>query len=85
MKSFEYTITDEFGIHARPAGKLVKEAKKHESKIEIILDGQSVDASRLMALMKLSVKYGQTVTVEVTGTDEEKAFVEMKKFVEENL
>ena len=27
MKSFEYTIKDELGIHARPAGMLVKEAK----------------------------------------------------------
>lgn len=28
MKTFEYTIKDELGIHARPAGLLVKEAKK---------------------------------------------------------
>ena len=28
MKTFEYTIKDELGIHARPAGMLVKEAKK---------------------------------------------------------
>lgn len=27
MKTFEYTIKDELGIHARPAGMLVKEAK----------------------------------------------------------
>lgn len=85
MKSFEYTITDENGIHARPAGMLVKEVRKHESKIVIIMGGQSADASRLMALMKLSVKCGQTVTVEVTGTDEEKTSGEMKKFFEENL
>ena len=31
MKTFEYTIKDELGIHARPAGLLVKEAKKFES------------------------------------------------------
>ncbi len=31
MKEFEYTITDPQGIHARPAGLLVKEAKKFES------------------------------------------------------
>ena len=27
MKSFDYTITDPVGIHARPAGILVKEVK----------------------------------------------------------
>ena len=35
MKTFEYTITDEFGIHARPAGMLVKEASEFASKIMI--------------------------------------------------
>ena len=29
MKTFNYVITDEVGIHARPAGMLVKEAKKY--------------------------------------------------------
>ena len=35
MKQFNYTITDEQGIHARPAGILVKEVKKYASKITI--------------------------------------------------
>ena len=34
MRNFQYVIKDEVGIHARPAGLLVKEAKKYESKIE---------------------------------------------------
>ena len=33
MKSFEYTVKDELGIHARPAGLLVKEAKKFQSEM----------------------------------------------------
>ena len=39
MLSFSYTIKDEVGIHARPAGLLAKEAKKYESKIVIKKDG----------------------------------------------
>lgn len=35
MKSFEYTIKDELGIHARPAGMLVKEAKNFASECTI--------------------------------------------------
>ncbi len=35
MKTFEYTIKDELGIHARPAGMLVKEVKNYDSKITI--------------------------------------------------
>lgn len=85
MKSFEYTITDEIGIHARPARKLSEESKKYRSKIVIKKNGQSVEISRLMALMRLSVKCGQTVTVEVTGDDEVTASEEMMKFFKENL
>ena len=84
MKSFEYTIKDELGIHARPAGILAKEAKKYESKITLTKDGKSVDVTRLMALMGLAVKC-DTVEVQVEGSDEETAFEGIKAFFEENL
>ena len=65
MKTFDYTIKDAMGIHARPAGLLVKEAAKYESKVSLTKDGKTVDAARLMAVMSLGVKQGQTVTVTV--------------------
>ena len=58
MKSFNYTVKDEVGIHARPAGLLVKEVKKYASKVTITKDGKSADASKLMAVMSLGVKCG---------------------------
>ena len=85
MKSFEYVIKDSLGIHARPAGMLVKEVKKYESKITITKDGKEVDVSKLMALMALAVKCGDNVTVTCDGADEDVALTEMKKFFEENL
>lgn len=85
MKKFEYVIKDEIGIHARPAGVLVKEAKKYENKIILSANGKSAEATRLMAVMGLGVKCGRTVTVEVTGADEETAYKAMKQFFEKNL
>ena len=85
MKEFNYVITDEVGIHARPAGMLVKEAKKYESKIVLSKDGKSAEATKLMALMSLGVKCGDTVKVEITGADEETAYEEMTAFFKENL
>ena len=67
MKSFSYTVKDELGIHARPAGMLVKEVKNFQSKVTLEKDGKSVDASRLMAVMGMGVKKNQTVTVTVEG------------------
>lgn len=85
MKSFEYVIKDEVGIHARPAGILLKEAKKYESKITINKDGKSAEATKLMAIMSLGVKCGQTVEVTVEGADEDTAVEEIKAFFEKNF
>lgn len=85
MKQFEYVIKDELGIHARPAGMLVKEAKKYESKIVISKDGKTAEATKLIAIMGMAVKCGNTVEVEINGTDEEAAFEGIKAFFENNL
>ena len=85
MKNFEYTIKDELGIHARPAGMLVKEAKKYQSKITITKDGKTAEASKLMAVMSLGVKCGQTVQIAVEGPDEEEAAAGIQAFFEANL
>lgn len=85
MKTFTYTIKDEVGIHARPAGLLAKKAKELESAITIEKSGKSASATKLMALMGLGVKCGDTVTVTVEGADEERAASEMEKFFSENL
>lgn len=85
MKTFTYTITDPIGLHARPAGMLVKEVKEYESKITITKDGRSCDASKLMMLMGMGVKNADTVTVEVEGADEEKAAAALEEFFKANL
>ncbi|MDY5021525.1 MAG: HPr family phosphocarrier protein [Blautia sp.] len=85
MKSFDYVITDEVGIHARPAGLLVKEAKSYDSVIRITKDGKSAEAKKLMALMGLGVKKGDTVTVSVEGGDEEAVAAKMEEFFKNNL
>lgn len=85
MKSFEYTITDPVGIHARPAGNLVKEAKSYGCSVKITKDGKTADAKKLMALMGLGVKQGQTVTVTVEGEGEDEAAVKLEEFFKANL
>ena len=85
MKTFEYTIQDELGIHARPAGLLVKEAKKYESECTITKDGKTKKLTQLMMLMSLGVKQGETVTVTAEGADEDAAIAGLKEFFEANL
>ena len=85
MKTFNYIITDEVGIHARPAGMLVKEAKKYESQIMIKKGDKQADVRNLKLLLGMGVKCGEQVTVEVTGSDEEEACAAMEAFFKTNL
>lgn len=85
MKEFAYTITDETGIHARPAGLLVREAKKYQSNIMLSAENGSANAKSLFAIMGLGVKQGDTVTVTADGTDESDAIKDIEKFFKENL
>ena len=85
QQPFDYTVKDELGIHARPAGLLVKEAKNFTSKITIKKGEKEVDATRVMAVMALGVKQGETVTVNVDGADEDAAVAAMKAFFEKEL
>lgn len=85
MKEFTYTITDPQGIHARPAGVLVKAAGVFSSKITITKEDKSVDAKRILGIMGLGVKQGQQVKVSIEGDDEKKAFDEMQGFFKSNL
>ena len=85
MKTFDYTIKDEIGIHARPAGLLAKKAKEFSSAISIEKGGKKVNLTKLMAVMGLGVKHGETVTITVDGADEDAAAEAIKAFFEENL
>lgn len=85
MKTFSYTIQDEVGIHARPAGLLAKKAKEFESTITLEKEGKTVNVTKLMALMGMGVKCGDTVNVTVEGSDEEVAATEIEAFFKANL
>lgn len=85
MKSFKYVIKDSTGIHARPAGLLSKLAKSFESECIIEKDEKKVNLTKLMMLMGLGVKCGDSVTVTVSGSDEEKAAEALEKFFTDNL
>lgn len=85
MKTFTYTVKDAVGIHARPAGLIVTLAKNYESDIIIEKGGKGVSAKKLMALMSLGVKCGETVIVRVEGKDEAAASTAIEEFFKTNL
>lgn len=85
MKEFDFTVTDELGIHARPAGMLVKIAKKYQSSIKIKKDSKEALATSLLSMMSLNIKKGDNVKVVTDGADEDDAYEEVLDFFSKNL
>ena len=85
MTTFTYVITDENGIHARPAGMLAKRAKEFSSEILLFKGEKCANATRLMAVMGLCIKGGDRVRVTVEGNDEARAAEAMERFFRETL
>ncbi len=85
MKEFVYKIKDEVGIHARPAGLLVKAAGEFKSDITLIRGEAQADAKKIFSVMTLGAKCGDEVKVRIEGTDEGLAEGKLRVFFEENL
>ena len=85
MTKFSYVVTDEVGIHGRPAGVLVKKCSGYKSNITIACKGKSADAKRIMNVMALGAKKGDTVEITIDGEDEVTAKAELEVFFKENF
>ncbi len=85
MVKFSFVVKDEMGLHARPAGQLVKEAAKCTSKVTIKKGEKSGDAKRIFNVMGLSVKHGDEVEILVEGEKEEEEAAVLEAFVAENI
>ena len=85
MKEFTYTVRDKVGIHARPAGMLVKLVKEYSSDVYIEKGDKRIKADRLIAVMNMGIKQGDTVTITIEGVDEEEAYKSLYSFFEINL
>jgi len=85
MKEFSYTITDELGIHARPAGMLVKKAAGFQSSVMIRKGNKEADAKRILNLMGLGAKKGDVITLIIEGPDEEETAKTLEQFLKEHL
>ena len=85
VKEFQFTINDPVGIHARPAGLLVKKAAEFQSNITINGNGKSADAKKLIKLMSLGIKQGMEITCQIEGEEEDIACEAMINFFKDNL
>lgn len=85
MVKFTFTVKDEMGLHARPAGLLVKEAAKCSSKVTLKKGDKTGDAKRIFNVMGLSVKGGEEVEIIVEGEKEQEEAAALEAFAAENI
>ena len=85
MKELRYVIQDTLGIHARPAGLLVKKLQEYKSDIKVGRPEQMVDAKRIFGVMNLGMKCGEEMVLTFDGPDEDTAALEAEAFLQANL
>lgn len=85
MKEFEYVIKDPVGLHARPAGLLVKQASQFKSSVMVNVNGKEGDAKKLLQMMSLGIKQGTEIKCRIEGEDETEAYEAVYGFFKENL
>jgi phosphocarrier protein len=85
MKEFTYTLKDEMGLHARPAGLLAKKAASYKSSVSIGCGAKSGDAKKIISVMRLCAKWNDVLHFRVEGEDEEQAAQGLLSFLSENV
>ena len=84
MLEKSFVIRDPDGIHARPAGMLVKKMQEFPCAITLQKGEKSADGKKLFAVMKLAAKQGETLVVKMDGDQEEQAMAALEKVFEES-
>lgn len=85
MKQIIFTVTDPQGIHARPAGLLVKKIKEFTAAPTLTKGEKTIDPRKMFALMGLGVKCGETITFTLDGVNEEAEAAALETFLKETL
>lgn len=85
MIKFEYVIKDELGLHARPAGELIKECSKFNCEITITHGEKKVSAKKIFAVMGLAAKQSHNLEFSFDGDDENEASKHIEEFLKNNL
>jgi len=81
MKKIRFIITAEYGLHARPATKLVTQAMSFDSNIYLTAFGRQVNLKSIMGVMSLGIYNGEIVEITADGGDEEKAVSSLSDFI----
>ena len=78
-------ITNNTGLHARPAAEFVQVATKFKSKIKVSKAGHEVDARSIVSVLSLGVGKGTEITLKAEGEDEQAAINALVALIQSNF
>jgi len=84
-KTKTFVITNELGLHLRPAGLLVKAANKYDCAIMIEKDGMEADGKSIIGITALHATKNATITIRACGHDADQAIEDLEKLITSNF
>jgi phosphotransferase system HPr (HPr) family protein len=85
MVERKLTVTNEVGLHARPASVFVETASCYQSEIQIISSNGPANAKSILGVLALGVTKGTEISIVADGPDEEEAITELCRLIEEDF
>ena len=81
MVKHDVTITNNIGLHARPATFFIQKANGYKSSVWVEKDDRKVNAKSLLGVLSLGIAQGMTITVLADGSDESEALAGLVELV----
>lgn len=83
MLEQQITIINKLGLHARAAAKLVSTASGYGAEVNLVKEGQTVNAKSIMGVMMLAASQGTELTLTTEGEDEQEAMTAITNLVQD--
>ncbi len=81
MKETTITVTNETGLHSRPADLFVRTAKLYDARIMVQKGDRSADAKNIIKVILLNVSQGTEIRITAEGAEEDAAIADLERLV----
>ncbi len=85
MKQFEFTLKNEHGLHARPAGLFIQVCNRFQCSVNLYKGDQKYNGKSMLGILKMAASKGDAIRIEADGADESEAIKAIQTLVDNNF
>ena len=85
MFSKDVLVSNQVGLHARPATFFIQKANEFKSSIWVEKEDRKVNAKSLLGVLSLGITKGVNIIVSADGSDEEEAVSALYDLINSNF